>query len=216
MQMKLIFFWGGGADKFVLKCNHGCAYNIICENKNVLDKQATIKQLNKWLKEDFGAFNLELHYSKIEPRRIICEEYLGKNLIDYKFFCFDGIPKFVYISEGLIHDRQAKIGFYNLDGRKMEIQYSHYADLDNIKFSSAFDAMLKDAKTLSKDFKFVRVDFFLVEERYYFAELTFTPGGGMMKIFPERIDYEWGKLLNINDLIEGKSGNKRNGNRKSI
>ena len=107
--------WESLPDKFVLKCNHGCAYNILCPDKNKLDKEKTVKQLNEWLKEDFGRFNLELHYSNINNHKIICEEFLGDVITDYKFFCFHGKPKFVYVSNDLIHDRQAKISFYNLN-----------------------------------------------------------------------------------------------------
>lgn len=95
--------WATLPDKFVLKCSHGCAYNILCPDKNKLDKEKTVKQLNEWLKEDFGRFNLELHYSKIKNHKIICEEYLGDCITDYKFFCFNGKPKFVYVSNDLIH-----------------------------------------------------------------------------------------------------------------
>ena len=66
--------WDKLPEKFVLKCNHGCAYNLVCTDKNVLDKQSTIRQLDEWMKEDFGAFNIELHYSAIKQHMIICEE----------------------------------------------------------------------------------------------------------------------------------------------
>ena len=52
-------------NQFVLKCNHGCAYNILCGDKNTFDKIAAIKKMHKWMKEDFGAFNIETHYSKM-------------------------------------------------------------------------------------------------------------------------------------------------------
>lgn len=89
--------WDQLPDKFVLKCNHGCAYNILCFDKNKFDKKNAIKQLNKWMKEDFGAFNIETHYSQIKPH-ITCEKYLGKCIIDYKFFGFNGEPKYICIN----------------------------------------------------------------------------------------------------------------------
>ena len=73
--------WDKLPEKFVLKCNHGCAYNILCPDKKKFDKEAAIKQLNKWMKEDFGAYNIELHYSQIKPHMITCEEYLGVLII---------------------------------------------------------------------------------------------------------------------------------------
>ena len=192
--------WEMLPDKFVLKCNHGCAYNIVCGDKKKLDVKATAKQLNKWLKEDFGAFNIELHYSKIKPRLITCEEYLGDCITDYKFFCFKGVPKYVYVSNDLIHDRQAQIGFFNIDGSKCELRRDDYSDIDNVNFPKFYPDMLKVAEELSKDFPFVRVDFFIANSRYYFAELTFTPSACMMPFNPDRYDLEWGKLIDINNL----------------
>lgn len=193
--------WEKLPNQFVLKCNHGCAYNIICDDKNIFDKKMAVKQLNKWLWEDFGAFNVEPHYSKIKPRRIICEEYLGNDIVDYKFFCLNGNPKFLYVSEDLIHDRQAKIGFYNVDGTKIPLVKSSYADLKNVVFPVFYNKMLEDAAILAKDFPFVRVDFFVTSDKYYFAELTFTPGGCMNEFNPEKYDLLWGKELDISETM---------------
>ena len=192
--------WDSLPDKYVLKCNHGCAYNVLCPDKNKLDKEKTIKQLNNWLKEDFGKFNLELHYSKIKTHKIICEEYLGDCITDFKFFCFNGNPKLMYVSNDLIHDRQAQIGFFNIDGSKYPLIREDYANIETIKLPTFFKDMVKDAETLSKDFPFVRVDFFITKKRYYFAELTFTPAACMMPFNPEKYDFLWGSYLDISGL----------------
>lgn len=193
--------------KFVFKCNHGCAYNIVVTNKEKVDKSAIIKQLNTWMKEDFGAFNIELHYSKIKPRKIICEEFLGENITDYKFFCFNGEPKYIYVSNDLIHDRQAQIGFFYLDGSKMPLTRDDYTDIPEVKLPRFYNEMLEMSKALSKDFPFVRVDFFIANNRYYFAELTFTPGAGMMPFNPEKYDLEWGKMIDLSSIINKVEGN---------
>ncbi len=195
--------WDKLPDQFVLKCNHGCAYNLICTDKQTFDCMAAKKQLDKWLHEDFGAFNIELHYSKIKPRVITCEQYLGKCITDYKFFCFNGEPKFIYVSSDLIHDRQARIGFYNLDGSKLPLVRNDYKPLDIDELPPFYNKMKEAATILCEDFPFVRVDFFLANNTYYFAELTFTPSGGMMPFNPEKYDLEWGKMLDINELITG-------------
>lgn len=192
--------WEQLPNQFVLKCNHGCAYNIVCSDKASFDKDKASKQLNTWLKEDFGAFNIELHYSKIKEHKIICEQYLGENITDYKFFCFNGEPKFIYVSTDLIHDRQAKIGFFYLDGTKMPLARDDYTDIAEIKLPTFFNEMLNMAKDLSKEFPFVRVDFFIANNQYYFAELTFTPSAAMMPFNPEKYDLEWGKMLDISNL----------------
>lgn len=193
--------WRKFPDKFVLKCNHGCAYNILCCDKKSFDKKRAVKQLDKWIKEDFGKFNIELHYSKIKQKVIICEQYLGECIIDYKFFCFNGEPQFMYVSNDLIHDRQAQIGFFYLDGRKMPLIRNDYASISIESLPSFFEDMKYTAKVLCKDFTFVRVDFFLANDTYYFAELTFTPSGGMMPFNPDKFDLEWGEMLDISQEI---------------
>lgn len=192
--------WNDLPDRFVLKCNHGCAYNIICTDKKSIDYNETVKQLKKWMKEDFGVYNIERHYSKINPHRITCEEYLGEKIIDYKFFCFNGNPKYIYISSDLAHDRQAQIGFFYIDGSKMPLRRDDYESMDVEKLPEFFDDMKRDAEILCKDFPFVRVDFFLANDRYYFAELTFTPSAGMMPFNPNRFDLEWGNELAISEI----------------
>lgn len=191
--------WEKLPDKFVLKCNHGCAYNLVCTDKSRLNKKATVKQLEKWMKEDFGAFNIETHYSHIKPH-ITCEEYLGECITDYKFFCFNGEPKYIYVSTDLVHDRQAQIGFFYLDGKKMPMIRTDYIDIPSVTLPPFYDEMLADGIALCEDFPFVRVDFFVTENQYYFAELTFTPSAGMMPFNPDEFDLEWGKMINISEL----------------
>lgn len=194
--------WDNLPNKFVLKCNHGCAYNIVCNNKKEFNISSAKKQLHLWLNEDFGAFNIETHYSKIKPHIITCEEYLGDNITDYKFFCFNGVPKFIYVSSDLIHDRQAQIGFFDLNGNKMPLKRDDYTDIPSVNLPSFFNEMLSVSKVLCKDFPFVRVDFFLANNRFYFAELTFTPSACMMPFNPEKYDLEWGNELNIENIIK--------------
>lgn len=189
--------WDKLPERFVLKCNHGCAYNILVNDKSKIDKAQIVKKLNEWLKEDFGAFNVEIHYSEIKNRVITCEEHLGEVITDYKFFCFNGVPYCIYVSTDLIHDRQAQIGFFYLDGKKMPLHRDDYTDIAEIVLPPYYDEMKKAAEILCQDFPFVRVDFFIANNNWYFAELTFTPGAGMMPFNPERYDWEWGKMLKM-------------------
>ena len=192
--------WDALPDQFVLKCNHGCAYNIVVTNKNTVDKLEVIKQLNRWLKDDFGSYNVEIHYSEIQRRVILCEEFLGENVMDYKFFCFHGSPHCIYVAADLIHDRQASIGFFYLDGQKMPLYRDDYTDIPSVELPPFFEEMKKAAEDLCQDFPFVRVDFFVTKDAWYFSELTFTPGAGMMPFNPDEVDMEWGNMLDISNL----------------
>ena len=83
--------------QFILKTNHGSGYNIIVEDKNSLNFDEAKKQLKEWLKIDYGKIACEFHYSFIK-KKIFAEEYIGKELKNYKFLCYDGKPKYVYLS----------------------------------------------------------------------------------------------------------------------
>ncbi len=193
--------WESLPNQFVLKCNHGCAYNIICPNKSKADKYEVKSQLAKWLKEDFGVYNIELHYSQIFPHLVVGERFLGEAITDFKFFCFNGKPRYIYVSYDLAHDREAQIGFFDLNGSPLELKRDDYAPLSDAEFPSFYQAMLDDAKTLCDGFPFVRVDFFVTSDRYYFAEMTFTPSAGMMPFNPPRYDIIWGEELDISEYM---------------
>lgn len=207
LLVKLIGVWDRAEDidwnmlpeKFVMKCNHGCAYNMICTNKKSLDLKQTTKKLNSFLREDFGLVSGEPHYSKIK-RRIICEEYLEGNLLDYKFYCFNGVPKFYYVAAtpgGDFHNNMrcdffwpdgTLTDFYRLDHKRFDVPPEKPTHLDK---------MLAIARKLSEDFPFVRVDLMSVGENIYFSELTFTPSAGIMPLAPADADARIGQWLDL-------------------
>lgn len=183
-------------NQFALKCNHGCGYNIICDDKSTINEKETKKTLNEWLKEKFGKFNAEPHYDKIEPR-IICEKYLGGNITDYKFYCFNGKVEFMYIASGFGKGIEEQISFFDKNGQKAPYSRSDYPIKEDAELPEKFEEMKQLSEELAKDFVFVRVDWFEENEKIYFGELTFTPCGGLMKIEPKEYDGKWGSLLKI-------------------
>ena len=128
--------------------------------------------------------------------------FLGDSITDYKFFCFNGDPKFIYVSNDLVHDRQAQIGFFYLNGDKMPLERDDYTDVEYIELPPFFNEMLDVTKNLCKEFTFVRVDFFLANDRFYFAELTFTPSACMMPFNPPEFDLKWGNTLDISEEMK--------------
>ena len=191
--------WNTLPKQFVLKCNHGCGYNIICTDKSIIDISKTVHQLNDWMDEDFGKVTCEPHYSKI-PRKILCEKYLENDIVDYKFFCFHGEPKFFYISQNPAGDfRKGCYACFNLDGTLAPFQRTDHPLFEVVPAMPAqLPEMIHIAAELSADFPFVRVDLFDVSGKIYFSELTFTPCSGMMPLTPESADYELGTLLDLN------------------
>ena len=186
-------------DKFILKCNHGCAYNILVDDKKSVDIKETKGKLKKWMKEDFSYFNAEPQYHKI-PRKIICEEHLGKNLMDYKFFCLNGKVSFFYISDGLLEDSTARMKHYLRDGSTAPFQRTRYKEYDFDVSKELLDKLITNAEKLAKPFDFVRVDFFLVDDKVYFSEMTFTPSGGYNNFEPAEYADILGKELNLTNF----------------
>lgn len=190
--------WDTLPDQFVLKCNHGCGYNIVCTDKSTLDKQAAAARLNKWLAEDFWKVTCEPHYKPI-PRKILCERYLGADLLNYKFFCFHGRPEFFYISQNIDGDfRKALLTCYTLDGKVADFWLANHQKFPvPPELPPELPQMTKIAEKLAGDQPFVRVDLFVVDGRVYFSELTFTPLAGMIPFSPEETDQRLGKFIDL-------------------
>ncbi len=186
-------------ERFVLKCNHGCGMNLICTEKAQFDISLAKKRLDDWMRTDWALLSAEPHYGKI-PRRIICEEYIPGKLVDYKFFCFRGIPRFYYISEGLEKGpTNGRISFFNMDGSPASFRRTDHEELENKsrKKPVYFDSMVKIAGSLSEHFKFARIDFLTNENEFFFSEITLTPCAGMMPLSPKEWDYKLGEMLVI-------------------
>lgn len=189
--------------RFALKCNHGSGYNLICKDKKNLNIEETIGMLERWMSEDFSLYGGERHYRYI-PKKIIAEKYLGEEIYDYKFFCFNGEPKFLYISVEVQskNGKKVKCCFFDCNGEKAEFVRTDelfYADDEIPDIPEKFTEMKQIAKDLAKDFPFVRVDLFQIEEKVYFSELTFTPACGLMPLEPREWDKKLGDMLKLID-----------------
>ena len=185
-------------NQFVLKCTHDSGGLAICKDKDTFDFDAARKKINKSLKRNYYFLGREWPYKNVKPR-IIAEEYLSNNnqdIVDYKFYCFNGVPKFLYVSEGLSNHQTASISFLTLDWSFAPFHRSDYKEFSELPQKPYhFNEMIEIAKVLSKDIPFIRVDLYEVENHIYFSELTFFPASGMMPLEPEEWDYKLGEML---------------------
>ena len=185
-------------EKFVLKCNHGCGMNILCQNKNAFDVNNAKRKLSEWMSMDWGLMSAEPHYSSIK-RQIICEQLVDGPLVDYKFLCFNGKPQFFFIAEGFEKSKTGRhISIYNLDGTLAPFTRTDHLPLEREVSTSPFiNEMMSAAEELSKPFKFARIDFIVNAQHYYFSEVTLTPCAGMMPLKPKEWDLKLGDMLEI-------------------
>lgn len=191
-------------NQFVIKCNHGCAYNIIVKDKSKLDLAEAKAKLDKWMSENFAfKAGYELHYRDIKPR-IIIEKFIENkgtdDLYDYKFWCFNG--KLAYIQ--FLSERNLsglKMAFYDRKWNKQTFVYSHPLDKKTMKKPDNLDEMIQLAEALSKGFPCVRVDFYRLNDgTIYFGEMTFTSASGNCKWNDEHINRALGNMIKLPKL----------------
>jgi hypothetical protein len=182
--------WNMLPHKFVMKCTHASGRNVICSNKDDLNIEKTKKKLKKWISKNFYWHGREWVYRSIRPR-IIVEQFLeviNGDLLDYKFFCFNGDPKCLFVASDRNTGEGLKVDFYDMKWNLMPFERHHKNSGKNLIKPKSFDKMIELSKKLSKGIPFVRVDFYEFEGNIYFGELTFFPGNGMLEFTPEYYD----------------------------
>lgn len=198
--------WNELPQKFMLKANHGKDFNLLVDKDKTGIAQAQ-KAIDKWLKTDFGAITEERAYSLIKPIAF-AEEFLENKdhesglPEDYKFWTFHGTPGFLQINmEGKwtgesFDDRRIEC-FDPYTGERLPQRYGFHLLAENPyeKINIPND-MIKYAKLLAENLDFVRVDFYLVNNKIYFGELTFTPGCAYIPIYPLALETIWANVVN--------------------
>ena len=184
--------------KFVLKCSHGCGFNIVCTDKEKLNYEETIKKIKKWSKTKFGYETAETHYTHVKPT-IFCEEFIdndGKGFPnDYKLYCFNGIPKIVLICSN--RDKNLRLNYYNIAWEELPYGPENLRSKAKEKKPKSFDQMLEIAKKISKGFPYVRCDFYEYNGKAVLGEMTFTPAGCAATYYTEQGLKEIGDMLEI-------------------
>ncbi len=193
--------------KFVLKANHGWKMNMIVRDKNFLNiHKKDIRDLTKtWLKINYEEYSVEPQYKNISHR--LFTEHLrpiGRNKnyrCDYKVHCLNGKPTFIEIP---FYKEERK--YYQFYTTKFELlNFSCFDKLinENLPFPSFWDEMIEYAEILSKDFSYVRVDFAPDKKNLHVVELTFTPCSGMIPFTDNKIDFEYGEMLELPNSTKG-------------
>lgn len=189
-------------DQFVLKATHDSGRVIICRDKSTLDRSWAIEEMRQSLKRDFYSVTREWPYKNV-PRRIIAEQLLidetgTKDIKDYKFFCFNGEPKYCQV----IRDRftEETIDFYD-----MEWEHQIFVGLNPVARNGktpvarpkTLETMRQICRKQAKGIPFVRIDLYEVNGKVYFGEITFYPMSGMGTFTPNRWNYILGDLIHL-------------------
>ena len=188
-------------DKFVLKCTHDSGSVCIVKNKREMDLPAIREKIERGLATKQFYLSREWPYKNVKPR-IICEGLLEdkivQDLIDYKFYCFNGEPKVVGVFSGRSSPSGAVANFYDMDWNLLDIQDCCWPKGNGKDVKPANFEMLKNnARTLSSGIPHVRVDFYDVEGHPYFGEMTFFESGGRKLFKPFCVNELWGSWITL-------------------
>jgi len=186
-------------DQFVLKCTHDSGGLVICTDKSNLDFQQTRVKINTALKRNYYYRCREWPYKNVPPR-IIAEQYMidesGYELKDYKFFCFDGEPKAMFVATDRNID--TRFDFFDMNFAHLPFHNGHAWASREISKPGTFGQMRKLAAELSKGFAQIRVDFYDINGKVYFGELTLYHWSGMVPFEPEIWDRTFGDWIQLN------------------
>lgn len=186
-------------DSFVMKAAHSSGWNLICPNKADLDQQHARRLAASWLSQGIFWSGREWPYRDM-PHRVVIEEYLEDSsggLRDYKFYCFNGEPKFVQANSGRQSNDHAQ-NFYDLNWAVLPFgkDLAPRHDID-IRRPVALDPMIDIARDLATGHAYVRVDLYDLDGKIIFGELTFYPASGLPDFIPDDQDFICGDMLTL-------------------
>lgn len=183
-------------NKFVLKCTHDSGGLVVCRDKTTLDIVAAKRKLTKALRRNYFNQSREWGY-KFVPARIMAEQYMEDSetgtLNDYKFFCFNGEVKRLFVATGRWEG--VKFDFFDMDFNHLDITNAHPHSTTPIKKPVTFDKMKEIAAKLSQGYPFMRVDLYEVDGKVYFGEYTLYHYGATVPFEPEEVDYQMGEWI---------------------
>lgn len=188
-------------NQFVLKCTHDSGGLIICPDKSKLNINIAKRELKRGLKKNFYSQNREWPYKNVVPR-IIGEQYMvdesGYELKDYKWFCFDGVPKALFIATDRgVEGEETKFDFFDADFNHLPFTNGHPNANRQILKPKGFEEMKRLAAKLSAGHPHLRVDFYDINGKIYFGELTFYHWSGTTPFKPIEWDYKFGEWINL-------------------
>lgn len=191
-------------DEFVLKCNHDSNGVIICRDKNNFDLDEAKRRLEKSLKKNYYYQLREWPYKNIKPQ-IIAEKFIedtdSDDLRDYKFLCFNGEPKYVYVT---VKNDNIYENYYDLNFNVVDINHGFPRHVPEFKKPKNFNKMIEIVKRLSYGIPFIRIDLHNVNGKIYFGEFTFYDWGAMRPYINEDIDLKLGNMLDIKKTTNNK------------
>lgn len=181
---------------FVLKCNHDSGSVKIIKDKDEIDHNELERFFESRIKQNPYNIGREYPYKNVKPM-ILAEKNMVVNgqsdINDYKFFCFNGEPKIMFVATERSSD--CKFDFYDMDFNHLDITNIHPQSSNKISKPKCFEEMKNIVTRLSCGMKFVRIDLYEIDNKVYFGEFTFFHAGGFWKMNPEEWEVKLGDWI---------------------
>lgn len=194
--------YGALPNSFVIKTTHDSGTVIVCKDKSELDIKKVNALLTKRLRRNYFYSEREWPYKNVKPR-IIVEEMIGKgekDIMDYKFFCFNGEPKMMFIVSNRRLPGGHKADFFDMEGNHLDVWqlgFENNPSTPQLPTSEVFEKMKSIASVLSKDVPLLRVDLYYVNQKIYVGELTFSDSGGYAPFEPTEYNHIIGNWIKL-------------------
>lgn len=187
-------------NQFVIKCTHDSGGLVIVKDKNKIDIESTKNKINNSLRNNYYYSGREWPYKNVKPR-IIIEEYKEDTkyheLRDYKIFCFNGRAEIVFVASNRQGDGDTYFDFFNRKLEHLPFENGHPNAPYKVEVPKTIQKMFSLAEKLSKNIPEVRIDFYDVNGKIYFGEITFFHWSGFVPFNPEEWDYKLGEMIEL-------------------
>lgn len=189
--------------QFVLKTNHDCGGVVICSDKDTFDESSAKTKLKRHLRTNYFWGGREWPYREVKPL-VFAEQFLGSEtsetkvseFVDYKFMCFSGRVRCIFTCTGRARG-DLRVDFFDNDWNHLPFE-RHYPNADSTPSAPEnLKLMLEAAEILATGIPFVRVDFYEIEGKPYFGEMTFYPGSGFEEFTPDSWDAILGDWIEL-------------------
>ena len=184
-------------EQFVLKCTHDSGSIIICKDKKVFDERIAREKIRKILKTNYFYPSREWPYRNIRPR-VIAEKYMTDEsqveLKDYKVYTFGGVPYLIQVDFGRFTEHRRNL--YTTDWEYIDetIEYPRDPAI-KIERPKKLEDMLSCAEKLAKGTISLRTDFYSINDKIYFGELTFYQEAGFAHFSSEAYARKLGEMI---------------------
>lgn len=191
-------------NQFVLKCTHDSGGLVICKDKSKLDIEQAREKINRCMNTNFFYIGREYPYKNVKPR-IIAEEYMdleGQNGEEYKIFCSNGETKIILLCKGVAHSYtpgSRTNDYFDANFNRLPVVSLNPNSKGEVVCPNEMPEMKRLAEKLSVNIPILRVDFYLMNGKIYFGELTFFHNSGISRFEPDEYDSIFGNLFTLPD-----------------